>query len=295
MTQEQIQSPPGPDLLAGALLRQLACGPMGGGIGGAFWGLIFAALTFGVGPAVVWGWQLKRLIRSERIQWEQMAEWLGRRGVDSVELKRAVRRLRFRLSLWLLGLIAVMGVCAEVGYTAYQSRWDGEDVVEALYRWPARDWTNIRALGTVHGVWLAGMTVGFLLQWFQVQLHGRDLRRVARVFDPLVAGMGLPQTGRPRIWLGLRTGWLLAGGVLCWMGAWWGIGFALAGGAQTLLNQRIFRMRTGLGEVLRLMLQQGRAVTGKAVLMRRRCGNEKCREYMPDVARYCPRCGRGAG
>ncbi len=287
----------GPDYLAGALLRHLMRPHRQVHIGSALRGLIGAGLTAGLWPVLRWPRRFRDFVLIQRNQVWHLSEWVRSEGGfgETTPLAQAADGVQFRLGLWLMSLILLAGAAAEIGYLAYRDHWTGGEILAAVY--PLGPFGRAATAGQAHArlVCALALTGAYLLHWLQVQLHVRDMRRVVRAFNELARRESLPPVALPRFVVGVRMRWMLAGAVLCALGAVWGIGLALAAGAQVHISQRQApRLRGALARTLRSMLMLRRPAMGipTEVLPVRRCSNDDCRQLLPAGARFCPRCGQ---
>lgn len=302
MTMVATSSPSidGPDQLAGGVLSALQRRRKQGRIGGALRGLVGAAVTFGVWPIIKWPLRLRDLAATERHQFWHLYEWIRLQGgypqADLEPLRRAVEKVRFRLSLWLVSLIAVVGVAAFFGWVGAPAGLSLRDYGLVTYGGGQLAGSVVPAsiAWRMYLAWTIGMSLAYGLHWVAVQLHGRDVRRVARALNAITAREGLAAVKLPPVGVGIGLGWIAAAAVLWLFGACWGVPFALAGAAhQRLAERSVPRLREQMAETLRTMLlirRPGMRIP-TAVTLTRKCGNPQCGARVLQVANFCPRCG----
>ena len=127
--------------------------------------------------------------------------------------------------------------------------------------------------------------------------HQQRVERYVRYFNGIVDEHGLDPVPLPRLDLGLRPLWLIAGLVLTWSGALWGLPIMLAGAAHRryTIGTSVL-VRSMLAERMRMLLAAGRPTirVPAPVLPARMCLRPNCRAPLPSAATFCPRCGTRA-
>lgn len=291
----------GPDRLAGAVLADLQRRMKRVRVGGAVRGAVLAGLTFGIWPLIAWPRRLRDQAKSERQQLWHLYEWIRLRGgypeSELKPLKRAAEGVGFRLSLWLVALIVIGLVASFFGRIGSEVGLDLRDFIRVTYQYgkraPPVGLDQVRAMA-MNRAWIVGLAFAYGLHWVHVQLYCADLRRFARVLNSISRREGVAAVRLPRLGIGFGLGWMVAGMVLWWLGAGWGIPLALAGVAHQRLAQTAGpRMRAELAETLRSMLLIRRPAMQVPALVQpsQRCANPKCGARIPAFANFCPRCG----
>ena len=254
-------------------------------------------LSFGVLPL----WKLHRQFRDyvtfEKQQLWHLAEWLRvrRGGDDTLALHDALRKHR---TSFLLSFGKFIGVFAFVGTVLHElhGRFRLSRLIDYTYRenW-ARDWESM----PIWAAWVAGLGIAYGLHWLQVVRHQRRLERFAERFNKVAVREGIAPITDPPSELGLNTGWIVAAGLLAWLGgALWAIPMALAGAAQRqYINHTATRTRGELLDRARTMIAQQRPAVAvpNYVIHGRRCENPRCQAPIKAGARFCSRCGTSAG
>jgi hypothetical protein len=285
-----IDPEPLPDHLAGAVLRTLKRRRLLGPAPGLLLGGAAAFLTFGLFPILTWQSKFRKVVKRERTQFEHLLQWLATRGLAiSDELERSVHVMRpTKLPLVISILVMILQM----------SMWNsqfGQIGIERMFQrvyslWgatghPQLYWTN--ALGLI---WIA-----YVVHWLSVRIYWMRVRRFMSLFNRELQRLGVRPVVMPRMGLGLRPVWTLAGLAFLVAGAPWGLVVMLAGGQQR-------RYTTGVGPAVADQLAEGMqrliavkypgTMMPRMVSQDRRCGNSLCRAAFPVDARFCSRCGQ---
>jgi hypothetical protein len=299
-TSFSIEPPDRPDNLSGAVLQSLSR-PTGGKR--KPWGvlktLLLGGLTFGVAPLIFWPKTFRRTATVEQQQLWHLGEWLRLRTGKpaATALRDSTAAMRFRPGLWATSMLLL----AWVVVTFVMSIHPGERVVPALigmtyqYRRGHFIWAqSAETTRRVFVTWTGALSIAYLMQWLQVQVHAVELRRFVLRFNLIAAEEGLSPISPPVLGLGLYPLWLIGAIVMVWCNAVWGIPMMLAGAVQKMYTEYTSpATRSQLAYRVRAMLQTERPPMNVPLPMRLRsaCGNPQCKCVLPKDASFCPRCG----
>ena len=206
-------------------------------------------------------------------------------------------------------LVIALTVCAALGvvYLALvPTLGAAPDAWDALFGSAFRGLSSHQGTGGsfLYVAWSIGVSVAYLMQWVQVQLHARSVRRLLDVFNEVVIDEALAPVFLEPVGFAVGLLWLAAGVLLIAVGAPWGVCFMLAGGVQGRYTRKTFpRLRSQLAQRVRDMALLRRpspsrpeAAPAARGYTRTRCETSGCRMPLPASAKFCPRCGvRSAG
>jgi len=277
--------------------------PAAPGVAGS---VLFALVTFGVGPLISWPLRFRDFADAERTRLLRLCDWLRLRTGDDarvVALRDDVDGLGvFDTLQWVAWLCAASFTIYLLATLSAFDLPGGRVVatVEATYaaerlhvvRLPSGQGVLVGPAGQLpysvierlHRAWLGLVGVGYAAHWLQVRRHAVRVRRAVEQFNGIVAGMNVAPVVAPTVGIGLRPLWALAGAALVAGGVGWGLPFALAGGLQSRAVQTRF-VRARHAVAARLGAVARRQTIGA-------CTNPQCRAAIPAGARFCARCGR---
>jgi hypothetical protein len=301
-THVTFDPPPPPDYLAGAVLQGLSR-PIGGKLAwGVLKSMFLALVSFGVVPLVMWTRNFRAYVVAEQQQFLHLAQWLRNHSAHPLakRLEEDAGELRARTWMSWIAVLVVAGTAAIIAMYVDGTRrapWDvlffgtyGHDQANVLRN---RGWWMPRA-NEIFITWCVGMGAAYFLHWLQVQLHAGDVRRFVERFSEIAQAEGVNRVRAEPLGLGLRPLWLLAGGVLFFWGAPWGVMAMLAGAAQRrYITWSSRNTRADVAHRLRAILMRHRPSGDHPlpVYLRDRCVEPKCRAEVPRGINYCPRCG----
>ncbi len=142
-------------------------------------------------------------------------------------------------------------------------------------------------------IWLTTLLLAYSCHWLVVREH---LFAVKSLFHAAKHSAGPPTTGvrRYKIENGLSALWVIGAILSCLHAAWWGIPLALAGAMQRKYMTTTSRMLRGiLAEGVRTAASPQDMEAAKQGI--RFCRTQTCGCHLPQIARYCPRCGTPTG
>ena len=114
--------------------------------------------------------------------------------------------------------------------------------------------------------------MGELATWTNRRAKGGTVRQVRN------------DTGR----LALGPVWVVAGVLLCWFNAWWGIPLVLAGATQ---RRYLLAASPRLQRALSAQAHDAVTLAASGLPGARFCPTPHCGNRLPAAARFCPRCG----
>lgn len=289
-TIQVIDPEPLPDHLAGAVLRTLKRRRLLGPSPGVLLGGAAAFLTFGLFPILTWQSKFRKVVKRERTQFEHLLQWLvSRGGVISDKLDQAVHRMRpSKLPVVISILVMILQM----------SMWNSQFMQIGFQRMFERIYTMWGAAGHVQVYWtnaLGLIWIAYLVHWLSVRIYWMKVRRFMSLLNRELQQVGVRPMAIPRMGLGLRPLWTLAGLGFLAAGAPWGLVVMLAGGQQR-------RYTTAVGPNVADQLAEGMqrlialrypgTMMPRIVSQDQKCGNPLCRAAFPADARFCGRCGQ---
>jgi hypothetical protein len=290
---------------ASALATQLESDRVAHRPWGAVWSLLFAFFTLGLVPALLWHDRFRDFVGEERQRLRRFADWMRLRSSrpETMDLRVAADDLSVRPLLSMLSFACVLGVILffAVDLNTYGPT-DSNPIhrvvsVTYSYRPPPLPWRPpLTQSQRLFGAWGIGLTIAYLFHWLQVQAHAGDVRRIARSANSIFRAEGVPRVPLPRVGVRLSLLWIAAAAFLTTKGAWWGIAMALSGAAQQYyMNGESLRLRRALAARVREMARLPVVSEEGTISVRspspRRCPHVRCLAIVPDIARFCPRCG----
>jgi hypothetical protein len=297
-----LDPPPGPDQLAGAVLKGLSR-PIGQKLSwSVVRSLVLGLLSFGVLPILAWVRSFRAYAIAEQQQYLHLAQWV-RLNTDhplARRLESEAGELRPRALLTLGSVLAVLAMVFGAWTEMARARvpvWDG--LIGGTYGFGRTrffdHWVwNFHGSGRVHNYWVFGLIAAYALHWIQVQLHAQDVRRLVGRFNEVAKAEGVPAARVEPLGSTLRPLWVLAGVVMFAWGAQWALVAMLAGAAQRrYITWSSRSTRAEVAQRLRTMLLRRRPAAGVPVpvYLRERCVEAKCRAEIPRGVNFCPRCG----
>jgi hypothetical protein len=304
-----LDPPPGPDTLAGAVLKSLSR-PIGQKLSwSVVRSLVLALLSFGVLPIIAWMRSFGAFVTAEQQQYLHLAQWVRQNAGDhplARRLESDARELRPRALLTFATaaalLITVFGVASDISYD-HELRdvrhWDA--LVAGTYGYSENPLLNHRPVWhypgshPIHNYWIVGLAAAYACHWLQVQLHAQDVKRFVARFSQVAQAEGVNAVRAQPLGTPFRPLWLAAGALMFAWGAPWGILAMLAGAAQRrYITWSSRSTRADVAQRLRTMLVRRRPVAAGVpvpVYLRVRCVEDKCRAEIPRGVNFCPRCG----
>ena len=289
-----------------ALVRDLGA-PIGPRSPGLITGMALSAVTFGILPALLWPFRFAKFAQQQKRDLGRLARWvsLSTPHPSTKRLSEAAAGVEFRPALLVMALMC----CAAIGvvFLALISGMPaGYDPGKALLGSAFGRLAEYSGPGfaLLFVAWAVGLSVGYLCQWVQIQLHARSVRKLLDVFNEVALDEGIAPVFLEPVGFLVGPLWLAAGVLLLVMGAPWGVCFMLAGGVQSRYTRRVSpQLRALLAQRVRDMLLLRRPFPGRAPhpddsrgYTRTRCETPGCRMPLPVSAKFCPRCGvRSAG
>jgi hypothetical protein len=289
------------DLLGASVLRSLgrefkerfSTGPIRTFLGGL--------ITFGILPYFGLSRRFRDYVSFERQQMVHLADWL-RKHDDSREteqLQDLTRRLRFRESLHLFGLLAVLFTVGLLVLGAQPVT--PRRLIDLTYG----PWQNSTPRGIkVYLWWNIALGLAYLVHFVQVSWHIEAFRRCVDQFNAVTRRLGVAEVKTPAHWSGFGIGWVLSAFVLVWLGAFWAIPMVMAGAMQRrYVTRSALETRRQLAERMRVLLVKRRENPAEQVgregpdyrVHLSRCSRPLCQAPVPADATFCPRCGAPAG
>lgn len=268
----------------------------------ASWGLlttvILGVASFGVLPLLLWPGRFRDYVTAEARAIQELCDWARLRGKQPAAvgpILAAAEDIAPRPIPWLaclmLGVLLIGVFVTSFLYTPLT--WEHLFGVTYYYRLrpSGMQWAHTEHL---HRIWIAVLSVGYLLHWLQVRSHLGDMIRFIDRFNPAIESEMLPPIATPDRKFGLGFTWIIAGVLMAWYGAWWGIPMLLAAAAQ----RRYVRVT---GAALRRALHvrmcdiaaQRRmpAKVLQSTAFNTRCINQRCMAPVRTEAKFCTRCG----
>lgn len=272
----------------------------------AFGSLIAAFLSLGMLPVLLWHDRFRDFVDDERHHLRRFAEWLRLHSTrpETMDLRVAGEQLNCRPLLSALSILSVVSVV--VLFAVQLAGGDGRPIINQVlahtYQFDAPRGAGIPPsdAARLFTAWCVGLSAAYLFHWVQVQAHASDVRRFVRYANDVLRSQRLPPVPLPRLGLGLSVAWLLAGALLAWQGAWWGLALALSGAAQQrYMREESRRLRGALAARVREMARLPDAKLDVSIQSdveaasgaTRRCPHVRCLATLPPRARFCPRCG----
>lgn len=288
-----------------ALVRELSA-PAGPRSPSLIVGLALAFATFGLLPALLWPLRFARFAHRQKRDLLRLAKWVSLNAPHpaTIRLSEAAAGVEFRSVLWVVALTC----CAAMG-TIYLGMVAGlpdpRGAWDALFGSAFRGLSDYRGggAGVLFVAWSIGLCAAYILQWLQIQLHARSVRKLLDVFNEVVIDEALAPVFLEPVGFAVGLLWLAAGVLLIALGAPWGVCFMLAGGVQSRYTRRVSpRLRSQLAQRVRdmMLLRRGSPARPASAdargYTRTRCETPGCRMPLPASAKFCPRCGaRSAG
>ncbi len=290
----------GPDFLAGGLLRSLGEQLRPRSSWSFIKTLLWSTLTFGIAPLMIWPNRLRSLIDDERQQFIHLAEWMRLRSGNprAGQLVEAANRIRSNFVLLYAPMFIGGFVLTLLIAYAWQTSFPIRQLLDSTFQF-GRTVPQLGAAKTndLFTFWSVGLSIGFVLHWFQLLIHSANVRRTVRAFNSLAITEGLPPVREPR-GVGLRPIWLAAALIMMTANAVWAIPMMLAGGMQRRYAAVIGpALRQAVADRLRDLLMVRRPVmrVSMPISLPRTCPNLTCRGPMSRIANFCPRCGTHVG
>jgi hypothetical protein len=277
-----------PDLLAGAVLNSLTRPlyyPLAWGVFPTF---VAAALTGGILPTVMIPKWLKGIIAQHQQQLWHLAEWFRLQGNDPqiVELQTSTRQIRYNISLALLAVLFPLIALVTAIIALESNAMDSRSLYDLAFALPQSPEAIVFTLSILAGA---------VCNWVHLAWHQRNMNRWITDFNNIAPRIAVEPVPVPRLVVGVRPLWLLAGIALSASGAIWPIPLMLAGAAHrryTLVAS--VKLRAMLGRRLRTILnnrQPPLRMPRPMPTVIRACIRPSCRASLPVDAAFCPRCG----
>ncbi len=248
-----------------------------------------AWLTLGVLPFFGLSRRFRDYVSFERQQLVHLADWLRRHhdSPEAIGFQELTRRLRFRESLHIIGLLCVLAVIALL--VVWTQPFSIQRLVDVTYHAPIANDAFI--------AWNVGLTIAYGLLVAQLLSHASAFRRCVAQFNKVTARLGLNPVELPH--LSSRGGivWLIAAIILIWFGAFWSIPMIIAGMIQRRqIDDAAANARREIADRMRLLLTQRRSDAAKSSgpdyrIHGARCARLLCQAPLASDAAYCPRCG----
>lgn len=277
----------GPDRLAGGLLASLSrplYRALSIGVVGSFTLTVF---TFGIVLLPMLIRWLRQFIGGMQQQLWHLSEWMRVQSGDNDagKIQEAAQQIRFHVPLALLTALFTL-IAVGAAFTHFADR---RFSIESLFRWAYHVPGSAESV-----VFTFSLSAAAVCHWAHLAWHQQNVERYLRWFNHIIARQNLVEIEYPRLELGLRPVWIVAGLVLAAGGALWALPVLLAAGAHhRYIRSGSFRMRSALADRLRQMLLARRPVmrVPKPVTVVTMCVRPNCRAPLSDTARFCPRCG----
>jgi hypothetical protein len=285
------------DDLAATVVRRLEKRPADGS-----WGLLKTVLlgvpSFGLIPLLGWSRRFRNFAMDDFESSRDLAEWAALRGRQPARIDSLMQAaeetvpspLPRVLSLIVSALIAGTFI---IRYTHVPFSLEG--LIGATYSHETRfgESSPLSPEEFLYRVWVAGLSIGYVVQWLNVRVHADNMKRFVTRLNPIFEAENLPAVRvSNQGWVYFRPLWIMTAVLLSMYGAWWGIPMALAGMAQrryTTLTAK--RLRKDLANRMRDVAMTDRAPGFAVASGSRRCGNSRCLAPLPPRARFCTRCG----
>jgi hypothetical protein len=267
------------------------------------WGLFTTVLlgvcSFGILPLLIWPGRFRDYVAAESRAMQEIAEWArvrGKRPAAVGPLFAAAEDAACKPLPWLACLLLTLFVVVAFWLSFMHTSLTWDHLLGVTYYFPLRG-TGIAQPHALHlhKVWVAVLSVGYLLHWLQVRSHASDVKLFVARLNPLVEAEHLPPIPTPRCGSGVGVMSIVAAVLMCLYGAWWGIPMLLAGAAQ----RRYMRV-TGptIRRELHLRIsdiaaqrRMPRPVLQTAIPSGQQCSNRRCLAPLRIGAKFCTRCG----
>jgi hypothetical protein len=294
-------APVASDDYAAVLARRLGQQPpAGGGAWGLFTTVILGLFSFGVLPLLIWPSRFREYVSAESRAMQELAEWArirGRRPAAVGPLLAAAEDASFRPLPWVTCLLLAVFVVGVFVISFVQQPVTYSNLLSVTYYFNMRPTTLSQAHATqLHKIWVAVLSVGYLLHWVQVRSHLADVRRFVARFNPVIESEFLP-TIRLQRTCGMGIMWIVAAFLMGCYGVWWGIPMLMAGAVQRRYIRTVGReLRHQLTLRLTDIAAQRRlpVITPPRTLVQHQCPNNRCLAILRPEARFCTRCGTPA-
>jgi hypothetical protein len=261
-------------------------------------------LTLGLGPAVGWATSFGRFVAAEREQFTRFADWLRRHSIrpEADAVRAAAAAMGVHPLLTALPAAAVAGMFAV--FSAFGIN-ELSGVLRHTYLFPLLSPKYVYNWSWPFIAWNAGLALAYLSQCLVIFLHRLDVQRFVSCFNELARVEGLspirlspPQRTVPgsllvSLILFLGPEWLLVTMVLLFFcHAPSGLALALTGVERSYYLRAIDpAVRTALAQRVTDMVLLRKRHTSPTLRVFGRCRRDGCGAPLPELARFCPRCG----
>jgi hypothetical protein len=258
---------------------------------GPVWALLFAFGTLGLGPAFFWAGKWANFVRRDRRFWLDVIAAVrpaATTHADASALDDLTRRIsapRIHPLICWLGTLSV----AFFTFAAFGDRPESTDIWHALFYHRLGPYRiEHDNLEFARWVWHWGLFAIFIVQWYAVRSYAASIHELVRWTNGRAKKFGLPVARGQALKTGLFPWWLIVMGALVFNHAWWGIPMVMA---AALARRYTGRSSEALRAAVSLQLDSKQAfpnVVGPDV---RYCAGPGCGRRLPEVAKFCPRCG----
>jgi hypothetical protein len=257
---------------------------------GPVWTLLFALGTLGLGPAFFWAARWRRFVVRDRRFWLDVIAAIRPAAtthadaslLDDLTRRIGVVRLAPIFCQIATVAVAVLTIAAMDGLPLYNP-W------EILFnRHPSPFGIQYEHYEFARWFWHWGLFAIFLVQWYAVRSYAVNIHELVKWTNRRAKKFGLPVTNNQALKNGLFPWWLIVMGVFIFNHAWWGIPMVMT---AALARRYTARSSEALRAVVSLQLDSKQAfpnVVGPDV---RYCAGPGCGRRLPEVAKFCPRCG----
>lgn len=297
-------APARPEHLAGSVLRSLGRSFEGRFAWGSARTIVLGLISFGYWPLIAWIVSFRDYIRLEQQQLWHLGEWMRLQSghPDAPKLREAANAIRWRGALAACALIWAALPAALLFLQWGQGMPAARLLLQGTYLHdrpilPGGASTIGNDANMLLAAWTVGLSLAYAFQWLVVQLHAADVRRYFEQFNAIVNWDGVAPLTPPQVGLGVGVDSIAGGILMILLGVFWGVPMLLAGTAQRrYISLAGGRSRAQAGEAVRMILSLRRPVMRAAsfVTPTHVCRQQKCRNALSPLARFCPRCGARA-
>jgi hypothetical protein len=285
------------DALAASAVRRLES-PSDRGSWGLLKTVFLGVVSFGLIPLLAWSARFRDYARDDSEAIRDLAEWAKFRGRQPAAMRSLLAAAEETVPSPLPRVLAIVLAILIAGVFAIQFThvpFSLDNLLDATY---SHDFCPEQSSPFdrpefLYRVWVAGLSVGYAVQWLHVRMHGQNVKRFVSQFNPVITAENLPAVRvSTRGWVYFRPLWIMTAVILSMYHAWWSIPMVLAGMAQrryTTLTAK--RLRKELARRMRDVAMTDRSPGFAAVAPPRRCGNPRCLAPLHPHARFCTRCG----